>query len=121
MRELELRIGALSRRNRVESESFVAKDIRYFPGTLKVQSADGQQLTLSGISANLFEILIRAYPNYVKHQALIEQVWGDDFVDPHTLRSHVSALRRSLKVGLGRSLVQSIHGKGYCLNPDSEK
>jgi DNA-binding response OmpR family regulator len=119
LRELELRIGAISRRGFTLNSELKAGNVYYNPGTLKVRTAAGCSLTLSGIGASLFEILMRAYPNYVKHQTLIEAVWQDEDVDPHTLRSHISALRKSLKTGLGFSCIQSVHGKGYCLDVET--
>lgn len=120
MRELDLRLQALTRRKFADNNNLTAGDVTFDPGTLRVSCADGRSVVLTGIGANLFEILIRAYPNYVSHQTIIETIWGDDFVDPHTLRSHVSALRKVLKVSIGTSLVQSMHGKGYLLNPELE-
>lgn len=119
MKELELRIIALSRRNIFHSTGLRAADLQYFPGTLQLKADNGAATTLSGIGASLVEVLIRAYPSYVKHQALMEQVWNDE-VDPHTLRSHISSLRKQFKGQFGRPLIRSVHGKGYCLNPEGE-
>ncbi|MGB1458087.1 response regulator transcription factor [Spongiibacter marinus] len=119
MKELELRIMALSRRSVASVEGLRAADLQYFPGTLQLRADGGASTTLSGIGATLIEVLMRAYPNYVKHQTLMEQVWEDD-VDPHTLRSHIYALRKSLKGSFGRSLIRSVHGKGYCFTAEAE-
>lgn len=118
MKELELRIVALSRRSVLHVTGLRAGDLQYFPGTLQLKADDGSSATLSGINASLIEVLMQAYPNFVTHRTLMEQVWQDE-VDPHTLRSHISALRKSLKTQLGRTLIRSVHGKGYSFSPET--
>lgn len=120
MRELELRIHALCRRRQKETDQLVAGDITYNPGTLTVQNGSLSTVTLSGYNATIFETLIRHYPRFVSYQTLSQQLWGHADGAPHTIRTHVYALRKTLKSGLGRAMIKTLHGRGYLLDPELE-
>ncbi len=117
MRELELRIQALSRRHHKQDNQLQAGDIIYSPGTLTLSSGNGTQLTLSGHSATVFDTLIRAYPSYIKFSALSQALWGIEDGDEHTIRTHVYVLRKQLKQTFGRAMIKSLYGRGYQLDP----
>ncbi len=119
MQELELRIQALCRRRRAQNDYLVAKDVRYSPGTLTVSLADHSEVTLSGYSATIFEILIRHYPRFATYEDLSQGLWGQPDGDPHTIRTHVYALRKVLKSALDRDMIKTLHGRGYKLDPDA--
>jgi DNA-binding response OmpR family regulator len=117
MKELKLRIDALCKRNRQTAPIFSAQDIQYNPGTLTVSLDNKTSMALSGYSATIFEALIKAYPNYISYESLSERLWGNGDGDPHTIRTHVYSLRKTLKTELGKSLIKTIHGRGYLLDP----
>lgn len=119
MRELELRIQSLARRNQGSESHLVAGEVSYYPGTLTVKLADSS-VVLSGYSATLFEVLIRAFPNFVSYAELGKAIWGKDDGDEHTIRTHAYSLRKQLKQHLGRTLIKSIYGRGYQLDPSAE-
>src|ERR1700739_4253137 len=51
----------------------------------------------------------------VSRQELVARVWPNVFVEPITLRVHISALRRALRDGRnGTRFIVNIHGRGYC-------
>ena len=117
MRELELRINALTLRQRQTQNALNAGDLSYNPGTLVVSNKSGQNVKLSGQSATLFETLIRAYPNFVSYEKLSDTLWGEDGAGDNTIRTHAYMLRKQLKQGLGRTLIRSVYGRGYQLDP----
>lgn len=121
MRELELRIQALGRRKLAVGQRLRAGDIEFDPGTLTVTDARGAKLVLSGYSATLFEALMGAYPNFISYQRLGDRLWGAEANGPeHTIRTHIYLLRKLLKQAFGRSLIRSLYGRGYQLDPDQE-
>lgn len=120
MRELELRIQALSRRRHTEGDRIIAGDLTYHPGTLAIETTGGQRTVLTGHIATLFEALIRAYPNYVTYATLGNALWGTTDGDEHTIRTHIYTLRKHLKQTLGRPMIKSLYGRGYQLDPDDE-
>ncbi|RMJ06107.1 Response regulator ArlR [Marinobacter litoralis] len=117
LRELQLRIDALNRRYSPQRSVLMAGDIRFDPGTLEVE-LNGIKVTLSGTPARIFELLMRAYPNFSSHEALSEAVWGSHQkeAEVNSLRTHIYTLRKALQAGLGHGLVKTIHGRGYCLS-----
>jgi DNA-binding response OmpR family regulator len=117
LRELQLRIEALHRRQTPQKPVLQAGEVRFNPGTLEVE-LHGLKTTLSGTSSRLFELLIRAYPNFLSHTALTDALWGGSRhgdAEGNSLRTHVYTLRKSLQSGLGAGLVKTIHGRGYRL------
>lgn len=116
LRELQLRIDALHRRNSPQRPVLVAGDIRFDPGTLEVELR-GAKTALSGTPARLFELLVRAYPSFLSHEALSDALWGTRHgeMEGNSLRTHIYTLRKSLQTGLGNGLVKTIHGRGYSL------
>jgi len=117
MREMELRIQALSRRGAEKQHQMTAGSICFNPGTLTVSLDNGKKIELSGTNARLFEALMRAYPNLVTHDTLSHAVWGVDDIDLHTLRTHIYNLRKLLNDSLGHSLIKTLRGRGYRLIP----
>ena len=118
LRELQLRVNALHRRHKPVEDYISAGAISYHPGRLEVKVQDNK-VALSGTPSRLFELLIRSYPNYLSHQNICEAIWGhrDDKTEGHSLRSHIYALRKTLKSAFGDSYIKAVHGRGYRLEP----
>jgi DNA-binding response OmpR family regulator len=123
LRELQLRIEALHRRHSPQRPVLQAGEIRFDPGTLEVRFRE-LKTVLTGTPARLFELLIRAYPNFLSHEALSDAVWGGaryGDAEGNSLRTHIYTLRRSLHSHLGAGLVKTVHGRGYRLeSPEDE-
>lgn len=122
LRELQLRIDALHRRHSPQRPQLIADTIRFNPGTLEVQIND-MKTVLTGTPARLFELLIRAYPNFLSHEALNEALSGTRHLDTEGshLRTHIYTLRKTLKATFGHGLVKTVHGRGYRLSPMNEE
>ncbi len=121
MREMELRIRALSRRSAEKQDEKNAGSIRFNTGTLIVSLDNGKKVELSSANARLFEALIQAYPCFVSHGTLSQVVWGIDDIDLHTLRTHIYNLRKLLNDALGHLLIKTLRGRGYRLIPPEEE
>lgn len=120
MRELELRIQALARRQTRDSDQLVAGELTYHPGTLTIEKAQDGHVVLTGHSATLFETLIRAYPNFVTYATLSNALWGTTDGDENTIRTHVYTLRKQLKQAFGSTMITSLYGRGYRLDIGAE-
>lgn len=116
MRELELRIRAACRRQLQPQGTLRAGPLVFHPGTLTIVTDSGRSATLSGLSATLFEVLIRAYPNFVTYEDISSRVWGIETVEEHTIRTHIYLLRKQLKQALGQPLIKALYGRGYQLD-----
>jgi DNA-binding winged helix-turn-helix (wHTH) protein len=57
---------------------------------------DEQPLDLPHLSYDLLLALVRAAPNLLSHDELMDQVWGDVVVSPETLTQRVKLVRDAL-------------------------
>lgn len=120
MRELELRIIALCKPPSHEQGLLTAEDVCFHTGSLTASIAGNNKVALTGLSATLFETLIRAYPSFVDYETISARVWGTPDIEENTIRTHIYTLRKQLKQSLGRSLIKGIYGRGYQLDPSME-
>jgi DNA-binding winged helix-turn-helix (wHTH) protein len=59
--------------------------------------------------------LVERRGELVSKQELLARVWPNTYVEPITLRVHISALRRALRDGQnGTRFIINIPGRGYC-------
>lgn len=122
LRELQLRIEALYRRQSSDSATRIqAGSIDFDPGTLMVSVHGSQSFELSARAARIFEALIRQYPNFISYEALKTKVWGIRGAELHTLRTHVYTLRKQLQEYFGVPLIKTVHSRGYRLVPPGEQ
>ncbi|RZA05873.1 MAG: winged helix family transcriptional regulator, partial [Moraxellaceae bacterium] len=68
---------------------------------------------------NIFEQLMRRYPDYISFHDLAETVWQNDSVDDNTIRTQIYSLRKILDKNLEPGLIKSVHGLGYRLTSAS--
>lgn len=116
LKELQLRVDALARRRGAEHTSQIQiPGLSYDLGRLRVHIPGHVPLDLSGTSARIFELLVKAYPDFVSYERLSEVVWADRDVDRNTLRTHAYGLRKTLQDHFGLTLIKTLHGRGYCL------
>lgn len=120
LRELQLRIDALTRRDFTDSGILRAGPVSYDPGTLRAALHGRGSVELSGVACLIFEQLLRAHPRFVTHEQLSNMIWGSDDGDTHALRNHVYGLRKTLDNAFGTSVIKTVHGRGYRLDlPES--
>lgn len=117
-RELVARVKALLRRPR--RAPVVAMGI---PSGLELDEArrivrvDGVPVELTALEFNLLAVLARDPGVVVGRGALLDRVWGPDYVaDDHLVDVHVGNLRRKLGDDPGRPrFVETVRGVGYRL------
>mgnify|MGYP000415731294 CR=1 FL=1 len=95
-------------------------------GTLRVNPVSREcfvgekSVTLARKEFDLLLFIMR-HPNQVfNREQLLDQVWGDLYVDDRTVDTHVKQLRE--KIGACRGMIQTVWGVGYKFVPavDSE-
>ncbi len=108
------RLRALTRRDAVPRPlTLSAAGITLDPASRRV-SVDDEEVSLSGREFAVLHTLLRAHPNVVPKESLIERVWGDaDLVEPNLAEVYIGYLRRKL----GRDRIQTVRGVGYRLAP----
>lgn len=118
LRELSLRVRALIRRHIQHRSILRVGALSYDAEMFDVFMDDKKVATLTGRSARIFEVLLRAYPRPVSHEHLVEQVWEGRDAEINTVRTHVYALRKQLDDSTGLNLIRTLHGRGYILSPE---
>ncbi|HSW41727.1 MAG TPA: response regulator transcription factor, partial [Patescibacteria group bacterium] len=121
-RELVARVRALLRRPRTEAATPVAG-----PAGLEMDEArrsvrvDGRAVELTTLEFDLLATLARDPGVVVRRQALLDRVWGLEFVaDDHLVDVHVANLRRKLGDDPAHPrFVETVRGVGYRLREGS--
>ena len=117
-RELVARVKAMLRRPRAASAASATS-----PPGFEVDEArrsvkvDGAEVELTALEFNLLSVLARDPGIVVGRQALLDHVWGPDFVaDDHLVDVHIANLRRKLGDHPARPrFVETVRGVGYRL------
>jgi len=116
LRELEVRLRALTLRRRRDPNRLQVADLVLDLGTHEVQRA-GQPIQLNRMGIALLTELMRATPNVVTRAALLDALWGDQPPGSDVLRSHIYALRRAIDRPFDTPLLHTVHGSGWRLAP----
>lgn len=118
-KELSARIRALLRRSRKEAapSGTVASGALEVHPRQGVVTLNGEQVPLTTTEFRLLEQLAERVGEVVTREALLERVWGHDFVqDTRLLDVHVSRLRSKIEENPGRpQRVVTVRGIGYKL------
>ncbi|AFJ01508.1 two-component system regulatory protein [Methylophaga frappieri] len=114
LRELEVRLIAMIRRQRGELEGgqLQVDDLCFDLQTMRVTRGDAP-IKLSRITLQILRILMRESPKLVTREQLETEVWGEDTPDSDTLRSHLYNLRKSIDKPFASPLMHTIPGVGY--------
>jgi len=86
-------------------------------------SKNSTALKLSPISFKILETLMRAYPNPVSRENLMQSVWGDEQPDSNSLKVHMFNLRKVIESnhnGIKQKLIHTIVGHGFVLKDESQ-
>lgn len=82
-------------------------------------SVGGAPITLARKEFDLLLFIMR-HPNQVfNREQLLDQVWGDLYVDDRTVDTHVKQLRE--KIGPCRGMIQTVWGVGYKFVPAADQ
>jgi DNA-binding response OmpR family regulator len=125
-RELVARVKALLRRPRtlpMAADAAQAADEGMGPAGLavdlprRIASVDGRRVALTTTEFEILALLARDPGVVISRQALLDAVWGTDFVgDDHLVDVHVANLRRKLgDDGHAPRFVETVRGAGYRL------
>ncbi len=114
LRELEVRVMALTRRGQNQSKSCVMRidDLELNRDTMQV-FRDSLPIKLKPKAFRILEYLMINPDRVVSRQELIDQVWPDDPPDGDPLRVHIHSLRAKIDKPFESELIHTIHGVGY--------
>lgn len=119
LKELTARIKALSKRKSGQVNKLQFADLN-----LDIESKQAYRGThsikLSPIAFKLLETLMRASPNPVSRESLIQTVWGDDSPDSNSLKVHMHNLRKQINLPSSPKLIHTITGFGFAIKETYE-
>ncbi|OAJ93260.1 response regulator transcription factor [Vibrio bivalvicida] len=118
MEELIIRAQVLSRRRSGQVNKLCVADLEVNLQTQTVTRAN-TPLKLSPIGFKLLETLVRASPNTVSREKLMQCVWGDEQPDSNSLKVHMFNLRKAVDNSFETKLIQTIAGRGFALKKES--
>lgn len=118
--ELEIRIRLLLHREFIQKSTVLTLDELKFDTVARTVSVHSEQISFTAKEKALLEYFILNMGRLISQQELIEHIW-DESVDifSNSIRVHMSALRKKLKLALGYDPITTKIGEGYVLNEKS--
>lgn len=120
MEELIVRTQVLSRRRSGQINKLSIADLEL---NIDQQTAHRNSISikLSPTGFKILEALMRASPNLITREKLMQSVWGDEQPDSNSLKVHLFNLRKAVDGDHQTKLIHTLSGKGYVLKEDSEQ
>ena len=81
---------------------------------------NGEILKLSPTGYLLLETLLRASPDAVSRNEIMQSIWGDEAPDSDSLKVLMHRLRKQVDAGRESPLIQTVHGFGFALRSANE-
>ena len=119
--ELEARVRSLTRRRTVQNNIVLECGEISLNTKTRTAFAKGEEVLLTRKELAILDYLILHQGRPVSQEALIEHVW-DSSVDSfsHSIRVHISALRKKIRTALGYDPITNRVGQGYVIGGDGE-
>lgn len=116
LEELEARVRSLLRRNFVPRSTEVTAGSLVLDTRKREISADSGPLPLTRKEFEILEYLMLHPGKTVSQEELLEHIWeADSNPFSHSVRMHISSLRKKLKEALGHDPIATKIGQGYYL------
>jgi DNA-binding response OmpR family regulator len=114
LRELEVRVHALTRRTQAPRAAQVISigDLELNRATMQV-TRDRQPIRLKPRAFHILEYLMDNADRVIPRQELIDHIWSDDPPEGDPLRVHIHNLRAKIDKPFERELIHTVHGVGY--------
>lgn len=91
--------------------------LRLDPGAHQL-TRDGTEIKLTTREFAVLEYLMRRAGTVASKSEILDHVWGIDFAgDPNVVEVYVGYLRRKIDQPFGSTLIQTVRGAGYHLDP----
>lgn len=118
--ELEARVRSLLRRDFTPRDRLVVLGSLTLDTRKREISANGAALSLTRKEFGILEHLILNAEKPTSQEELLEHIWETES-NPfsHSVRTHISSLRKKLREALGYDPISTRVGQGYCLEVKS--
>jgi DNA-binding response OmpR family regulator len=114
LRELEMRVLALTRRgqNKLRSAVIVIDNLELNQDTMQVSRAS-QSIRLKPKAFRILAYLMQHADRVISRQELIDHIWPTDPPQGDPLRVHIHSLRQKIDKPFDSELIHTVHGVGY--------
>ncbi|WP_019528593.1 response regulator transcription factor [Dasania marina] len=119
MKELVARVQVLAKRRSGEARRLVLGDL-ILDVSQRSALLNQKPLKLSPIAFKLLEVLVRASPQAVSRQQIMQAVWGDEQPDSNSLKVHIYHLRKQLDAELSSIKLDTVSGIGFAIKNNNE-
>jgi len=110
-KELIARIKAITKRNNIDKDEFIYKNLRVDFKGYSVY-IDNKEVNLTPKEFEILSYLIKNKNVAISRENLLESIWGYDFFgDDRTIDTHIKMLRNNL--GEYRDIIHTVRGVGY--------
>jgi two-component system copper resistance phosphate regulon response regulator CusR len=118
MAEFMARLRAVARKGpSVQNVRLEVADLVLDAGSGQV-SRSGVGLTLTRTQFALLEYFMRRAGQVLTRESIIDRIWSDNpDIEANTLEVFIRSLRRKLDVGREESLIKTVRGVGYRMDP----
>lgn len=116
LKELELRCISLVRRNTKSPHKILTIGELSIDKTHRRVSRCGQHIQLKKMPYDILLCLANNYPNIVSRSELCKNLWGDEYNESDSLRSHIYQLRQALDKPFSFPMVTTLHNIGFTLS-----
>ena len=96
-------------------------DLKFDPDRREL-SRDGAPIHLTKLNFRVLRALVEAAPGLLKHDELIDQVWGENrVITPENLTQRIKVLREALGDDANQPIyIEAVRGQGFRLLPEAE-
>ena len=121
LKELELRLSALSRRitGTKTDKKLQVGDLTFNVMTQQISRAD-KEIELTATSKTILELLMRNSHRVVSKQEIEQAVWDEPPESSDLVRIHIHTLREAIDKPFSIHLLHTVRGMGYRLNFEDE-
>lgn len=114
MEELIVRTQVLAKRRSGQVSRLSVHDV-VLDINQKQVFRNNQLLKLSPTALKILELLMRASPNPVSREKIMQSIWGDEQPDSNSLKVHIFNLRKHIDGDTTNKLIHTIPGSGFAI------
>ncbi|MEH6711477.1 MAG: response regulator transcription factor [Paraglaciecola polaris] len=114
MQELVARVQVLARRRSGEVKRLTLGDL-VFDLSQRTAFLAQHPLKLSPTALKILEVLMRASPQTVSRQQIMQSVWGDEQPDSNSLKVHIYHLRKALDIHDASVTLETVASVGFAI------
>lgn len=119
IKELVARVNVLKKRRSGEVKRLILGDLSLDLNQHVCQLKE-KSIKISPIAFKLLEELVRASPQPVSRQQIMQAVWGDEQPDSNSLKVHIYHIRKQLDAEGSNLVLDTVPGFGFALRESNE-